>query len=124
MNHSSQDDLESIAEETRLHRSIQEVQEKLGAMDINDPVVKDLKWSLARVVSHEQSEQRIRVNHGNRLSMAEDALGDHSEILRGNPKTGALGLMTKVNIMWHAHIWVVGGIGTVIGYWVKTVFSP
>jgi len=33
--------------------------------------------------------------------------------LRGHQ--GSMGLVQKVNMMWRVHIWVVGGVGTVIG---------
>ena len=35
------------------------------------------------------------------------------DIIHG--KDGGIGILHKVNFMWRVHVWVIGGIGTLLG---------
>ncbi len=40
-----------------------------------------------------------------------------------NGDVRSIGIVQKVNFMWRAHIWIVGGLGTLVGFGAEYVFN-
>lgn len=45
-------------------------------------------------------------------------LNEHDLVLMG--QRGEPGLMSKVNIMWRVHVWLLCSLSGLVGYWLKT----
>lgn len=76
-------------------------------------------------ISHQNNELLQRI--AQILEGSKDAPGlvarvaEHDVILNG--RSGTLGLLQKVAVMWRAHVWVIASLSAIIGWVAKTLLT-
>lgn len=73
-----------------------------------ESVLNEIRLQVGHLVSIVDSDRRTMTEHG-------QSIRDLEALVKGVPTNGDIGDHHRVNIMWKAHIWLIGVGGTVVG---------